>query len=436
MGMSDHATALNQLRTLSKITLAGLLILAAVLPAQGRKRHPGKSLHSSLHTERVLHAERSANEKALTELQQEIAKYESELRDHEKREKRSIKNIRVFDQRTASLKATIARLESQAQELQSSKTEVDRSLHVTSNTLDALKDAYARSSRQLYMESALAPLNANDLLISPSESDPVRISYYAQVIARAHALNRTRLDSMKQSLAESSTALASTIEAEHEQIGAHQNEASTLEEKKAEEAKQLGQIQARKAYLLKFLAERKASEKRLEGIIANLVVRENSARRTARRRGVAGHRQSATNEFEPEESLGPARGPHSLDWPSAGHHILEGFGEHRNAELNTITMNLGIDIAASQGSAVRAAAEGEVALVSSLPSYGTIVVLRHAGGLHTVYANLSSASVQFGDRIHAGQTIGRSGMNDESIPLLHFEVWRGKSKENPIGWLK
>ncbi|HZK77174.1 MAG TPA: M23 family metallopeptidase, partial [Candidatus Kapabacteria bacterium] len=154
-------------------------------------------------------------------------------------------------------------------------------------------------------------------------------------------------------------------------------------------------------------------------------------RRTARRHSVAPSREGGH-----EESLGPARGPHSLDWPSAGHHILEGFGEHRNTELNTVTMNLGIDIAASQGSPVRAAAEGEVALVSSLPSYGTIVVLRHASGLHTVYANLSSASVHQGDRVRAGQTIGRSGINEESVPLLHFEVWSGKSRQNPIGWLK
>lgn len=430
-----HA-ALNQLRTLLKITLVGLAILIAVLAASmighAAKRHP--RMHPArmiAHASSHIHTERSANEQALLKLQQEIAKYESELRDHEKREQRSKKNIKVFEQRTASLKATIARLESLAAELQSSKTEVDRSLHVTSNTLDTLKDAYARSSRQLYMQNALTPLDANNMLISPSASDPIRMSYYAEVIARAHAMSRTRLDSMKQSLAESSHELASTIETEHQQIGEHRSEASTLEEKKAEEAKQLAQIQAHKAYLLKLLAERKASEKRLEGIIANLVVRENSARHAERRHGAA-----PSKKFESEASLGPARGPHSLEWPSAGHHILEGFGEHRNAEFNTVTMNLGIDISVAQGSPVRAAAEGEVALVSSLPSYGTIVVLRHSGGLHTVYANLSSASVHPGQHINAGATVGKSGINDESTALIHFEVWSGKSRQNPLGWLK
>jgi murein DD-endopeptidase MepM/ murein hydrolase activator NlpD len=104
--------------------------------------------------------------------------------------------------------------------------------------------------------------------------------------------------------------------------------------------------------------------------------------------------------------------------------------------LNTVTMNLGIDIAAAAGSAVSAAAEGIVSLVSSLPSYGTIIVLQHAGGLHTVYADLSGVNVRVGSRVSAGQTIARSGSNEESGAMLHFEVWKGKSRQNPIGWLR
>ena len=179
--------------------------------------------------------------------------------------------------------------------------------------------------------------------------------------------------------------------------------------------------------------ERRASEKRLENIIANLVTKEHSARRTTKNRH---HATTHEEQSESDLGLGPAHGPHSLDWPSASHRIMQGFGEHRNAELGTVTMNLGIDIASPEGSNVRAAAEGEVALVSSLPSYGTVVVIRHSGGIHTVYADLASSSVQAGTHIRAGQTIGRSGASEMSGAVLHFEVWKGKSRQNPIGWLK
>ncbi len=407
-----------------------LIFAAGTRAAQHRSSHRRHSVPSRLQ------AEKSAKERTLHKLQQEIAKYESELNEHEKRERKSQQNIRAFDKRTATLKAIIAGLEVQASALQGTKREVDKSLHVTANTLDTLKDAYARSSRQLYIEGALTPVNANELLLVPQPEDPVRMAYYTELIARAHAMNRSRLDSMKQALAASSSELAGTIASAQEQIGEHQNEAGTIQEQKAEESVQLAQIQANKARLLKLIAARKASEQRLEGLIANLVIREAKARSAARASARRTGRTAERREREREASLGPASGSHSLEWPGASHRILEGFGEHRNADLNTVTMNLGIDIAARQGSAVKAAAQGIVALVSSLPSFGTIIVLQHAGGLHTVYANLRGVRVKAGEHLSAGTEIGTSGENDSGTPLIHFEVWNGKNQQNPLGWLR
>ena len=395
--------------------------------ALGNRHKP----HKKAKQQTAVHAERASKEKQLTQLKQEIAKYESELREHEKKEKRSQANIASFDKRTRSLKSAIAHLEKEVSDLESQKNEVDLEVVQTSNSLDNLKMAYARSSAMLYRTGALKSPDKNQILFSPQNSDPIRMAYYAQIIALAHGANRARLDSAKHTLSESSEQLASSIENEHQTIGEHREQASTLEAKRIAEAKQLTQIQANKEHLRKLLAQRKESEKRLEHIIDNLVIREEKSRRATKKNG-------RTNNREPEKepSLGPAHGPHSLSWPSAGHRIVQGFGEHRNAELNTVTMNLGIDIAAAQGSPVNAAAEGEVDLVSSLPSYGTIIVLRHAGGLHTVYADLAGASIRKGSHVRAGQQIGTSGANEENGAVLHFEVWKGKSKQNPLGWLK
>ena len=128
-------------------------------------------------------------------------------------------------------------------------------------------------------------------------------------------------------------------------------------------------------------------------------------------------------------------GPHTLSWPTSSHRVVQGYGEQRNRELGTVTMNLGIDIGTASGSTVRAAADGKVALVSSLPSYGTLVIVRHGGGILTVYADLGSVSVSVGQSVLKGASLGRSGSNSELGEILHFEVWRGKSKQNPMGWL-
>lgn len=70
----------------------------------------------------------------------------------------------------------------------------------------------------------------------------------------------------------------------------------------------------------------------------------------------------------------------------------------------------GIDINAAVGTTVRAAAEGKVEEVSSNTTDGTYVVIAHANGLKTKYANLSEdVKVAAGDTVSAGTEIGTVG---------------------------
>lgn len=92
-----------------------------------------------------------------------------------------------------------------------------------------------------------------------------------------------------------------------------------------------------------------------------------------------------------------------------------------------------VDLAASIGTTIRAAAAGEV-IVSKVGGwnggYGNYMVIRHAGGTQTLYAHTSQNSVSVGDSVSAGETIGAVGNSGQSTgPHLHFEV-RGTS--NPF----
>ena len=401
------------------------------------RRHP-KKVRASSKTTHLAQKERSTKESELARLKKEIAEYQAELQQHEKMEQQSQKNLNAYNRKTAGLEAAISRLQAKVNGLEEQKSEVDESLRETATTLDKLKQAYANSSRYIYMHGTLSRPGADLYPFEPEKQEEyIRNSYYSHVIGEAHAMSRGRLDSMKTSLGTSSRQIANTLTAEEEQIGQHTSEASALEIKKTEEARQLSQIQQKKERLTRLLKERMASEKRLEGIIANLVTKEAAAKKSSTKHSRATKKGGrAEPGFTNDESEGRVYGSHSLQWPCASHHIIQGYGEHRNAELNTVTMNLGIDIGTSQGVSVVAAAEGEVSLVSSLPSYGTIVVLRHSGGLHTVYADLGGSSVSMGAHVRAGQQLGKVGTNEESGPVLHFEVWKGKAKQNPLGWLK
>ncbi|CUO51529.1 M23 family metallopeptidase [Clostridium sp. NSJ-49] len=70
----------------------------------------------------------------------------------------------------------------------------------------------------------------------------------------------------------------------------------------------------------------------------------------------------------------------------------------------------GIDLNASVGTAVTAAAEGKVIEVSKSTEDGNFIVIEHTNGLKTKYANLDAeVSVAVGDIVSAGDEIGTVG---------------------------
>lgn len=95
--------------------------------------------------------------------------------------------------------------------------------------------------------------------------------------------------------------------------------------------------------------------------------------------------------------------------------------------------NEGIDFKADAGAAVKAAEDGTVALISKSVSDTTIVLIRHADNLYTVYSNVDAASVGKGDKVKRGQTIGKVGPG--SPAYVHFEVRRGTEAVDPMPYL-
>ncbi|ABD53982.1 M23 family metallopeptidase [Jannaschia sp. CCS1] len=95
--------------------------------------------------------------------------------------------------------------------------------------------------------------------------------------------------------------------------------------------------------------------------------------------------------------------------------------------------NEGIDIGASAGTPVQAAADGTVAAITQDTDQVPILVIRHADGLLTVYANIQNITVSRGDRINQGQTVAQVGAGDPSF--LHFEVRRGFEAVDPADFL-
>ncbi len=96
----------------------------------------------------------------------------------------------------------------------------------------------------------------------------------------------------------------------------------------------------------------------------------------------------------------------------------------------------GIDIAAPEGTPVAAAAAGTVIYAGEQAGYGALVILKHDGGLVTLYAHNSKLLVSEGERVRRGQPIARVGESGRTTgPHLHFEVREGTRPKNPLLFL-
>lgn len=98
----------------------------------------------------------------------------------------------------------------------------------------------------------------------------------------------------------------------------------------------------------------------------------------------------------------------------------------------------GIDLAAPQGTAVHAIAAGSVEFAGRYPDGAEVVRIRHEDGSVSLYAHLATdIDVRVGDKVRAGETIGRVGMTGRTTgPHLHFEIAVNGRRIDPLPVLK
>jgi len=136
-------------------------------------------------------------------------------------------------------------------------------------------------------------------------------------------------------------------------------------------------------------------------------------------------------EDNPVKAAVAASAMPSFRWPVRGR-IIAGFGPKPNGLQND-----GINLAVPEGTPVKAAEDGVVAYAGNeLKGYGNLVLVRHANGFVTAYANASEILVKRGETVKRGQVIARSGeTGNVTSPQLHFEIRKGATPVDPAQYL-
>jgi len=106
--------------------------------------------------------------------------------------------------------------------------------------------------------------------------------------------------------------------------------------------------------------------------------------------------------------------------PIAGGKITTAYG--KKGKMWSKGYHTGVDFAVPQGTDIVAVADGKIENASWGKAYGTALVQKVEGGW-VIYAHLSKALAKPGDKVVAGQNIGKSGnTGNSSGPHLHFEM--------------
>ncbi len=134
----------------------------------------------------------------------------------------------------------------------------------------------------------------------------------------------------------------------------------------------------------------------------------------------------------PGLALAVAESLPALVYPIMSPRISSKFGVRNHPIRKVIRHHSGIDLAAPQGSPIRAVRPGRVVFADPYGSYGNLIVVEHTDGLTSHYGHCATIDAKIGKQVKAGDIIGTVGSTGGATgPHLHFELRRHGTALNP-----
>jgi len=424
----------------------------------------------------------------LRKLRAEIERYEERLQQTDKKEKVTLERLDNIEKKANLVRQLLAELR---QEEKNIRLSIDSSLltiTLLQRQLEFLRSHYAKYVTSVYkygkvydLETLLSSNSINQLYI--------RIEYLKR-FSDQRRKDLAKILAKKEQIELEHSALQEKLSTEQQLISEKLKEENSLNKTKEQRKRTLSAIRRDKTQIKHELQRKVAAAKALENLIATLIeqerIRKEKAEREARERRERLARERAAQRererqaqlqrerelaelkkkndrekvLEKEKEIELAKRQEeqrekeyiledrtvavefrplserkgTLMWPVVGGKVIAEFGNQIHPVMKTITTNTGIDIATKDESPVRVIADGEIALVHWLPSYGNLIIVNHGHGYRTVYAHLDEMLVVQGQKVKEGTIIARSG-GSVSGDMVHFELWSEKEKQNPREWL-
>ena len=123
-----------------------------------------------------------------------------------------------------------------------------------------------------------------------------------------------------------------------------------------------------------------------------------------------------------------------LPWPIEKGNIKIHFGRYSIPGTKLNGNNPGLTMETEQGAAVKAIFDGEVVSVFDVEGQSNVLV-RH-GKYFSTYGNLSTSSVSKGQKLRAGDVLGKAGSNSDGNGEIEFLLLQENKNLDPAVWIR
>lgn len=378
----------------------------------------------------------------LKSIQQDIAAKERAVRQQQQQRSALLAQLKAQEQAIAAATRAL-------RETENSLAQLNRQISAMNASIAKLEKQKASQERNL-----AAQLDASfrqgqhtgiQLILSGEESQRgQRLQAYFGYLNQARQETIAQLRQTREEVASQKAELEEKQSEQQTLLYEQQAQQAKLEQARNERKKTISGLESSIQQGQNQLSEMRQNESRLRNSIARAeaAAKARAEREAREAEQVRNKQQEASRKgttYKPTESeqslmsrtggLGSPRG--QAYWPVRGS-LLHRYGEQLQGELRW----KGIVIGASEGTEVKAIADGRVILADWLQGYGLVVVVEHGKGDMSLYGYNQSALVSVGTQVRAGQPIALVGNSGgQGRPSLYFEIRRQGQAVNPQPWL-
>lgn len=370
-------------------------------------------------------------DKSKKQLEEEI-RTTSKLLDETKKDKQtSLKTLQILTRQIEQREGLLQTINQEIKGIDRQILSDTRLIESKSRELKALRDEYARIIYHAYMNMNMYTRMMFVFSAKDFNQAYRRLKYYQQY-ASYRRTQAERIRTIQEDLNSKRRALIQVKDQKITLAKREEQEKSSLTKEKLQKDNAIRELSKKEKQLLASLQQKQQALRKLQAEIERVIAEEARARLVNKEKTSVG---TSAADLRLSSSFAANKG--RLPWPADQGVITATFGEHPHPVLKYVKVNnQGIDITGGRNTDVKAVFNGSVSRICAIPNLNKVVMIRH-GDYLTVYANLDEVTVSDGLAVTTGQVIGKAHYDEvEGKSEFNFQVWHGKTIENPQQWLR